>query len=222
MPMPRLFLVLVFAAAASALRVPVQRVGQSMASHTRRGMLRQVASGTAFAALATATPAFAAVSEIGAKFGSGAISKEELYAAAAARKEAERVSKLPINRLKVMREQLSGGSALIKSGNWNGLRDLIASTTGSEFSKFKKEAGLTSEPARELSIKLRKAIIAIDTVAYSQQSIMPAGLSGYCADGVVPREEGGCKVKPVVETAPLLANLDVALTAFDGILALYN
>jgi len=199
-----------------ALRLPVEPSTGS----SRRGVLLQAASAAATLAVA-AQPACAAVSEIGAKYGTGAISKEELYAAAAARKEADRVAQLPINKFKAQRAKLDGAKALIESRDWNSLRDLIVETTGPTFSQNKKDCGLLTPEARDFSITLRKNIVAIDTVAYSQQSILPAALTGFCADGVVPREEGGCKVKPTVDTAPLLSELKEAIAAFDGLIALY-
>ena len=86
------------------------------AATTRRGVLSGALASVAFAA----APAFAEQSEQAKQFASGTISKEELYAFAAERKEAERVAQLPVNRLKNLRALLASSEELIDAGKWVG------------------------------------------------------------------------------------------------------
>ena len=68
--------------------------------------------------------------------------------------------------------------------------------------------------------KLRKALFDVDKFAYSQQSFPGSDtFAGYCAEGVVPRDAGGCKMKPTIDKAPLVAKLKEALACFDEVIA---
>ena len=72
---------------------------------------------------------------------------------------------------------------------------------------------------RALSTKLRKTLFEVDKFAYSQQSFPGSDtFAGYCAEGVVPREEGGCKVKPVFDPKPLLGTFKEAVSSFDALI----
>jgi len=218
MPTTALLALTASLSAASALRLPTQLD----APQTRRGAVHAAAIGALGSVLATVAPAVAAPSELAKQLASGAISQEEFYAAAAARKEADRVAALPINQLKAAREKLaSNAPGLIEKGDWSTLRDIISETTGTSFTKNKEEANLKGETARNFSIIVRKKMFEIDSVAYSNQSFLPGAFTGYCADGVVPRDDSGCKVKPKVDTKPLIVALNEAIAAFDGLIALY-
>lgn len=54
--------------------------------------------------------------------------KAELAAAMAARKEEERVSELPITKLKLAREQIAGCEKLIEEGEWEELRGMFVNS----------------------------------------------------------------------------------------------
>lgn len=148
------------------------------------------------------------------------LSKEELYAKAKARSEAEKVAALPINRIKSARTELATAPDLIASGEWTTLRDLIQSSTGPPLVKTLDEGKFKAREVRVLTSKLRKQLLVVDAAAYSQQSFPGADVfAGYCSPGVVPREEGGCKVKPSMDTVPLLASIKDALATFDELIS---
>ena len=71
----------------------------------------------------------------------------------------------------------------------------------------------------QLRVQLLKQLNEVELFAYSNQSALPASISGYCAPGIVPREEGSCKVRPVVDKAPAIAKVKEALATFDSLLA---
>lgn len=195
-------------ASASALNVP-QKPTQS-----RRGALQGALSAAAIFALRM--PAEARPSDLAMS----GLSKEELYAAVAERKEAERIAALPINQIKASREQLAGATALIEGGSWTELRDLITLTTGPKLTEIVKEGKFNNPKVRDLVIDLRKGLFSVDKFAYSQQSFPGADVfAGYCAEGVVPRDAGGCKVKPVYDTKPLFTAVTAALATFDELIA---
>lgn len=200
-----------------ALRLPAK--SPQSVTYTRRGMMQAAGALATFAAIAPA--AEAAPSEIAEQFAAGKLTKEEFYAAAKVQRDLEAEAMLPVNQLKALRSQLSTAPKYIEGGDWNGLRDLFQETTGSSLLKRLKEAGVKGREAEVLTAKVRKALYDVDLFAYSQQSILPAALSGYCADGVVPRDEkGGCKLKPKADTAPLIAKVQDALAAFDELIKL--
>ena len=61
--------------------------------------------------------------------------------------------------------------------------------------------------------------VCLAVAADENQSVIPGALTGYCAPGVVPRDEAGsCKVKPIVEKGPAIAKLKTALSSFDSLL----
>jgi hypothetical protein len=199
--------VLLSLSTASAWRVP------PALAYNRRGLM-QATVGISVLTLPRA-PAEARPTELANTF----LSKEELYAAAKARSEEEKVASLPINQLKASRTKLSMASELIDSGSWTELRDVIQATTGPKLSELLKDGGFVSPDARTLTIKLRKDLFNVDKFAYSQQSFPGSDVfAGYCAEGVVPREKGGCKVKPVYDKAPLNAAVNDALADFDALI----
>lgn len=150
---------------------------------------------------------------------SSGLSKEELYAAAKARAEEEKVAALPINQLKASRAKLSTASDLIDSAQWTELRDVIQATTGPKLSELLKEGSFVNPEARSLTTKVRKDLFSVDKYAYSKQNFPGSDVfAGYCAEGVVPRESGGCKVKPVYDPAPLQAAVKDALADFDALI----
>ena len=204
---------MVFVSAAAALRVP-----SSLAS--RRAVLAQGAG--VFAALAVSTAADAKVSEIGTSF--DASNKEEFYKALAARKEAERIAALPVNQLKVARDRFAGAPALVEKDDWSALRDLMQQTTGQFLTNQVKLIRLSSKELTEvktLTTKLRKKVFEVDTFAYSQQNFPGSDLfSGYCAEGVVPRGDGGCKLKPSIEKGQWITLLKEAAALYDQIVQL--
>jgi len=207
-PMMARFLLLLAAVLPSlGMRMPVQRVQRS-----RRHVLVQVSG---VAAALSASAAEAKVSEIG----SAGLSKEEFYEALASRKEAERVAALPINQLKRARDKFATAPSLVEGGDWNGLRDVIQLTTGPNLSKFLKEGNYQTKEVQALTVKMRKLLFDVDAFAYSQQSFPGSDVfAGYCAEGVVPRETGGCKQKPVVDKPPWIAKLEEAKGIFDDII----
>lgn len=181
----------------------------------RRALLRGAA---AFAVPALVTPLGA--SAIVSDLGKSGLSKEEFYQALADRKEAERVAALPINQLKAMRERYGTASALVDSGDWSTLRDVISETTGAKLRDVQKQGKFTGKACLEATSKLRKLMFQVDTFAYSQQDFPGADLfSGYCADGVVPRESGGCKLKPKADRATVIAQLKEGAALYDTIVA---
>ena len=207
------------AAQGSLVLQPVQK-GQSTFATTRRGVLTSAAG--ALATFAVATPALAEQSDIAKQLGSGAITKEEYNAALQARKEAERVAALPVNQLKGLRTKLATAEGLIEASNWDGVRDVIQSSTGKNLNDvLKKSDYVKSEKGRILVVKLRKAIYNVDLTAHKQQDFPgAAAFSGYCAEGVIPKNDDGCKVKPAVDKPPLVADLKSSLAAFDELIAL--
>jgi len=201
----RALLIVCVASAASALRVPHLA--------TRRAVL----SASSFAALTVTLPAFAKPSELA----DPSLSNEERYAKAKARQEAEIIAALPINRLKAKKDALKGAESLIQNNQWTALRDLITETTGPALAKLQEENDWTEKDIRLATAKLRKEMFKVDTVAYKQQGFPGSeAFAGYCAEGVVPREKGGCKVKPAMDKAPLFASLSAAVVAFEEIIAL--
>jgi len=209
--MPRIALYVCVAAlsTAAALRLPAAH-GQQQ---SRRSVL---ASAAGAAAAMAATAAQAKVSEIG----SSGLSKEEFYAALAARKETDRIAALPINQIKRARDRFAAAPSLIESDNWDGLRDLIQQTTGSSLTQLEKAGNYQTKEVRALTNKMRKLLFDVDTFAYSQQSVPGADVfAGYCAAGVTPRETGGCKVKPSADKAPQMAKVKDAVAVFDQIVA---
>ena len=154
------------------------------------------------------------------ELGQAGLSKEDFNKALAARKEAERVAALPINQLKQSREEFATASTLVETGDWNKLRDLISDTTGRGLVAITKEGGFSVRPGvRDTTTKLRKVVFDVDNFAYSQQEVPGANLfSGYCAEGVVPRDDSGCKLKPTGDKKPLLAKLKEANALFDQLI----
>lgn len=149
------------------------------------------------------------------------LSKDEFYAKLAERKEAERVAALPINQLKRSRDQFNTASKLLESEEYNTLRDVISDTTGRGLTTVLKEGRFAGSKEREVVNALRKTVYDVDNYAYSKQEVPGANaFSGYCADGVVPRETGGCKLKPKADKAPLLAKLKEASTIYDKLVKL--
>lgn len=184
---------------------------------------RSVLSGAlAFAVAAKAAPALAEQTDIAKQFAAGSLSKDELYALAAERKEAERITQLPVNRLKRLRDQLATSEQLIDAGNWEELREVIRLSTTSELISAVNAGGLgKTDEGKILVTKVRKAVYNIDLVAFGTQSVFGDALSGYCAQGVVPRDEkGGCKMRPAIDKAALMVDLKKALDAFDKIIKL--
>ena len=54
---------------------------------------------------------------------------------------------------------------------------------------------------------------------YDNQSKSPSFTSGYCAPGIVPRDEpGACKLRPPMDLAGAKAKTDAALKSLDAIL----
>ena len=108
---------------------------------------------------------------------------------------------------------------LVENDEWDALRDVIAQSTGQNLNKLTKEGRYTSKTVGELKAKLRKALFDVDNFAYSQQSFPGADLfAGYCAEGVTPRGDGGCKLKPVVDKTAYLAKLKEANSIFDQLI----
>ena len=160
-------------------------------------------------------------SQLAQDLNKGGISKEEYYAALQTRKETERVAALPITKLKSKRDKFKTASSLVESESWDALRDLIQDTTGAPFVAVVNEGKFDAPEIRTAAVKVRKLVFDVDKFAYSQQSFPGSDvLSGYCAPGVVPREKGGCKPKPVVEKAPLLAKLKDAAMVYDEVVRL--
>ena len=202
-------------AASQGLLVQPAPKGQAPIA-TRRGVLSGALASVAFAA----APAFAEQSDLAKDLAAGKLSKDEYYAAIAARKEAERVAVLPVNRLKVLLE-LATCDAAINSGDWDGVRDIIRESTTKELIAAVNAGGYgKKDEGKILTTKIRKAVYNVDLAAYGQQDLF-GGIGGsYCAEGVVPREGGGCKPRPSVDKAPLLAGIKDALSAFDQLIAM--
>ena len=189
-----------------------------LAMASRRSVLSGALASVAFAA----APALAEQTDIAKQFAAGSLSKDELYALAAERKEAERITQLPVNRLKRLRDQLATSVQLIDAGNWEELREVIRLSTTSELISAVNAGGLgKTDEGKILVTKVRKAVYNIDLVAFGTQSVFGDALSGYCAQGVVPRDEkGGCKMRPAIDKAALMVDLKKALDAFDKIIKL--
>jgi hypothetical protein len=189
-----------------------------LAMASRRSVLSGALASVAFAA----APALAEQTDIAKQFAAGSLSKDELYALAAERKEAERITQLPVNRLKRLRDQLATSEQLIDAGNWEELREVIRLSTTSELISAVNAGGLgKTDEGKILVTKVRKAVYNIDLVAFGTQSVFGDALSGYCAQGVVPRDEkGGCKMRPAIDKAALMVDLKKALDAFDKIIKL--
>jgi hypothetical protein len=189
-----------------------------LAMASRRSVLSGALASVAFAA----APALAEQTDIAKQFAAGSLSKDELYALAAERKEAERITQLPVNRLKRLRDQLATSEQLIDAGNWEELREVIRLSTTSELISAVNAGGLgKTDEGKILVTKVRKAVYNIDLVAFGTQSVFGDALSGYCAQGVVPRDEkGGCKMRPAIDKAALMVDLKKALDAVDKIIKL--
>lgn len=189
-----------------------------LAMTSRRSVLSGALASVAFAA----APALAEQTDIAKQFAAGSLSKDELYALAAERKEAERITQLPVNRLKRLRDQLATSEQLIDAGNWEELREVIRLSTTSELISAVNAGGLgKTDEGKILVTKVRKAVYNIDLVAFGTQSVFGDALSGYCAQGVVPRDEkGGCKMRPAIDKAALMVDLKKALDAVDKIIKL--
>ena len=189
-------------------------IQQQPAACSRRGVLVHAAG--ALAAFSTVAAANAEVSDIG----KAGLSKEEFYAALAKRKKEEEFLALPINQLKAKRDQFAKAPTLIEAGDFDGLRDLITSTTGPSLTALIKTGRFGTKEVLAYTNKMRKVLFEVDTFAYSQQNFPGADLfAGYCAEGVIPREEGGCKVRPTAEKAPYIALAKDASALFDQLVA---
>jgi len=206
-----------FAASSQGLLVqPTPKAESAVAS--RRSVLSGALASVAFAA----APAFAEQSDVAKQFAAGTLSKEELYAFAAERKEAERVAALPVNRLKNLRALLASSEQLIDAGKWEELREVIRLSTTSDLIKAVNDGGIgKTDEGKILVTKVRKAVYNIDLVAFGTQSVFGDSLSGYCAPGVVPRDKKtGCKERPPIDKAALMVDLKKALESFDKIITL--
>ena len=182
----------------------------------RRAMLGGAAAAVFPAALvANPLATNAAVTDIG----KAGLSKEEFYAALAARKEKERIAALPINRIKSLRDSFASASSLADADNWSGLRDLIQETTGPNLRTLLKEGRYEVAAVIAPTNQLRKVTFEVDKFAYSQQDFPGADLfAGYCAEGVVPRGDGGCKLKPKVDKSSVIAQLKEASALYDQLI----
>ena len=203
----------VLASTASSLRLPPVRAQQS-----RRNLLIQ--STSAFSAIVAAAPVHAAVSELA----DPNLSNEERSRLALERMERERVANLPTNKLTAMRDQLATAPALVESDQWDELRDLIQATTGGPLNDLFKKAKWGDEATAKTTVKMRKLLFDVETVAYSQQKFPGASaVGGYCAPGVVPRDsKSGCKVRPALEKEPLRTKLNDAVAKFDELVKLHS
>uniref|UniRef100_A0A7S0Q0Z0 Chorismate mutase n=1 Tax=Coccolithus braarudii TaxID=221442 RepID=A0A7S0Q0Z0_9EUKA len=148
-------------------------------------------------------------------FAGNAAIKEQLAEKVAANREAERVAALPITKLRALRGRLAAAPSLIEEGNWNALRNVVRAMQGTS----DLASAATSTDTKPLTKRLNGKLFVVDNFAYSQELAFTGVLSGYCAPGVVPRDEpGSCKVRPF-STAEPLAALKEALATFDEILA---
>ena len=160
---------------------------------------------------------------------------DEAKATAAAREAKEATERLPLNRLKAARSGLASVLDSLESANpeWDSIREQLTSssgvkTAGSGYAASSEGVAYTlrtagkeacSASAAVERVKLTKLIGEVETFAYENQSVIPGALTGYCAPGVVPRDEAGsCKVKPIVEKGPAIAKLKTALSSFDSLL----
>jgi hypothetical protein len=158
--------------AASAWRVPPPPVSQ--VAQTRRGLMQAAASVSVLSLLQA--PAHAMPSDLALS----GMSKDDLYAAAKARSEGEKLAVMPINLLKASRDQFSTAAALIDASSWTELRDLIQATTGPKLSELLKDGKFFNPATQKLAIKIRKDLFSVDTFAYSQQSFLGIdSFSGY-------------------------------------------
>ena len=172
------FAALLLLGVAAALRLPQQQTFM-----LRRAALQQSAAAAAAAAL-LAAPA-------------QALDKAEFAKAVADKREAERVAALPASRLKTLRDSLANDApALLEAGDWGKLRNAIVAarkSTGALVAETKRDL-------RPLTKALDAQLYSLDEFAYSQEAVMPGMFSGYCAQGVVPRDEpGACKVRPTAD-----------------------
>lgn len=178
---------------------------------------RAVLSGVAAAAVPLLTTPLAASAEV-SELGRAGLSKEEFYQKLAERKEAERVAALPINRLIGLRDRFAVTQDLLDKGEWSALRDVIQQTTGPALRAVQKDGNFQSKEVLAATTKLRKAVFDVEAFAYSQQDFPGSDMfAGYCADGVVPRGDGGCKLKPVADKTKVATALKDAKTAYDDI-----
>ena len=181
---------------------------------TRRGVIAGFAGLASFATM----PAFA-TSDIAKQFASGDITKAEYNQLLADRKEAERVAALPANLLKGKRDELASAEALINAGSWSELRDKITAATGTSLNEIMEKVSKKNDDAKSQVVAIRKAMYNVDLVAYKEVDFFGNLGKGWCAEGVAPRGDDGCKVKPTVDKAPLIADLKKALAAFDKLIA---
>jgi len=194
--------------ATSALRL------HSAVVHNRRGA---IATG-ALAALTAASPPAQALT-------SKQIAKAELQAKLDARKEEERLAALPINQLKAKRDSLARASDLVESEKFSELREVLTDATGNSLSKLLGTmfSGKDKGEVVALTNDLRKTVGIVDAAAYTEEQErfgVGSVLSGYCADGVVPRDEvGGCKVRSGPDKASLIEALKKATLTYDKLLA---
>ena len=167
------------------------------------------------------------------------LAQTEVQAAVAAREAAEAAERDPLNRLKGARvtlasitDQLSGENpdlgvvraALspskpqrIAGAKWEKSVEGVAYAvrTYTKEVAFKENADVGP-----LRVQLLAQIKDIDQIVYDNQAKSPSVVSGYCAAGVVPRDEpGACKVKPQLDVAPVKAKVEAALKLFDSLLA---
>lgn len=136
---------------------------------------------------------------------------DEAKAAAAAREAKEATERLPLNRLKVARSGLVSVLESLEGANpeWDRIREQLTSSTGvktagSGYSVSSEGVAYALRTAgKEICptdvaverVKLTKLIGEVETFAFENQSVIPGALTGYCAPGVVPRDEAGsCKV----------------------------
>mmetsp|Transcript_18911 Transcript_18911/g.60245 ORF Transcript_18911/g.60245 Transcript_18911/m.60245 type:complete len:186 (+) Transcript_18911:71-628(+) len=174
----------------------------------------EVAAGTASAGTAgSAAAAAAALLAAPAQ----ALDKAEFAKAVADKREAERVAALPASRLKTLRDSLANDApALLEAGDWGKLRNAIVAarkSTGALVAETKRDL-------RPLTKALDAQLYSLDEFAYSQEAVMPGMFSGYCAQGVVPRDEpGACKVRPTADLKAQSAKLKEAVATFDKLLA---
>ena len=128
---------------------------------------------------------------------------------------------LPINQLKRARDRFATAPSYVESNDWDVLRDIIRETTGPDLTALLKSGRFMSQGVLGSTNKLRKLLFDVDTFAYSQQKVPGADLfAGYCADGVVPRDDSACKVRPQSEKPPWIAKLKEGSAIFDEIVKL--
>lgn len=163
---------------------------------------------------------------------------EEAKAAAAARKAAETAAKDPINRLNKARDTLAGVPGLLEGVNPDlGLARAALSQTkpqriaGERWEAqvegvayvvrdvITKDSALFKSDVGAKRAQLLKEVQALDLFVYDNQNKTPQAISGYCAPGIVPRDEpGACKLRPPMDLAGAKAKTDAALKSLDAIL----